>query len=104
MFTYYNSYLQRLDTFTFEKNNVTQSYMNNIFMVAGVIMTIFVVFKMVENNAVESENKPLKHIFRDGLVVFVSACVGIFSYEQISNLNNEINTGVPTVFTNSPDF
>ena len=52
----------------------------------------------------DGENvKPLKHIFRDSIVVFFSACVGVFANDQISSLTSNGSVGT-NVFTNTPDF
>ena len=49
--------------------------------------------------------KPLKVVFRDGLVVFFSAILGIFSFDQISQLSGNSSTSdISKVFTNTPDF
>ena len=55
------------------------------------------------NSNDNGETKPLKNVVRDAIIVFFSGCIGIFAYEQISELNND-SLNITKVFTNTPDF
>tara|TARA_B000000477_G_C6001010_1_gene189043 strand:- start:353 stop:511 length:159 start_codon:yes stop_codon:yes gene_type:complete len=46
------------------------------------------------------ENKPLKELFRDTLIVYLSVVSGLFISEQF---NSKINKA-PKVFTDAPNF
>jgi hypothetical protein len=51
------------------------------------------------------ENKPLKILFRDGLIVYLSTVAGYYVLEQIQPLTNGIlESGKVVAFTNQPDF
>jgi hypothetical protein len=47
------------------------------------------------------ENKPLKDLFRDTIIVFISTVVGIFVLEQFAT---NIGKSAPKVFTDKPNF
>ena len=47
------------------------------------------------------ENKPLRELFRDSLVVFLSVVVGLFVLDQF---NSNVGKSVPKVFTDMPNF
>jgi hypothetical protein len=46
--------------------------MDNIFFIAAIISIIFFIAKFIEMRFVEKENKPLKILIRDNIVVFFS--------------------------------
>ena len=77
--------------------------MENIFLISGVISVIFLIMKFIEMRFIEKENKPLKLLIRDAILVYVCALTGLFTVDQ---LNPVINTeGVsPAVFTDNPTF
>jgi hypothetical protein len=56
----------------------------------------------MEMRFIVKENKPLKTLLRDTLIVYFSVIVGNFILEQSAPLKNF--TSVPTIFTNEPDF
>ena len=79
--------------------------MQNLFVIALIISAIFIVIKVVENNTLDAPKRPLKAIVRDGAVVFICSCIGIFFYDQITQLtSNSIVNDTSKVFTNTPDF
>ena len=48
------------------------------------------------------ENKPLKVLARDTLVVYLSVVLGNFIMQQLGGMT--ITKSIPQVFTNDPDF
>ena len=79
--------------------------MENLLFVSAVIAIIFIIIKSVENNTMDVPRKPLKVLFRDGLIVFFSSIIGIFAFDQISQLSGNSSTSEASkVFTNTPDF
>jgi hypothetical protein len=85
--------------------------MENIFLIAGVIAVIFLIFKFVESKYIEQEPKPLKYLIRDSLLVYISVICGDFIISQISpSMNTNMNGGsvsdsVPLqIFTDQPGF
>lgn len=70
-------------------------------MISLVAAFLFLLFKFIEMRFVEKENKPLKNILKDAIIVFVSTFVGILAIQQFPNVSEE---GQAAVFTNNPDF
>jgi len=75
---------------------------NNMFVISGIISFMFLIAKFIEMRFIEKENKPLKIMIRDTLLVYCCAAVGIFLYEQLSPINIACNS--PNVFTDNPEF
>jgi hypothetical protein len=79
--------------------------MDNIFLLAGIISTIYFIGKFIEMRYVDKEPKPLSILLRDSLLVYCSVFVGIFIIEQLKPVINETNIpNVPLVFTDNPPF
>jgi hypothetical protein len=75
-------------------------------MIAGVIAVIYLIAKFIEMRFVEKENKPLKLLIRDTLLVYFSVIVGHFILEQLKPViqqGGEATTSTP-VFTDNPGF
>ena len=51
--------------------------MENLITICLVVAFLFLLFKFVEMRFIEKENKPLKTIVKDTLIVFISTFVGI---------------------------
>jgi hypothetical protein len=75
--------------------------MENTIMICSVVAFLFLLFKFIEMRFIEKENKPLKTIVKDTLIVFISTFVGITVIEQFPNITEESQA---SVFTNKPDF
>ena len=73
------------------------------FLLASAVAIVYILFRFIEMRYVMKENKPLKILFRDTLLVYISALIGNFVLNQIVPLQN-IMSGDPKVFTNDPDF
>lgn len=75
---------------------------------------IFVLFKIVEMKYLEKEFKPLKFVFRDATMVFLSSFLGsvlfFYSNGSIRNFlnfiteNKTMNIETAQVFTDTPGF
>ncbi len=86
--------------------------MENIFLIAGIIAVIFLIFKFLESKYIEQEPKPLKYLLRDSLLVYVSVIFGNFILSQLSpSMNSNISGGSstpvsvpPPIFTDQPGF
>jgi hypothetical protein len=80
--------------------------MNNIFIISGLISITYLILKFIEMRVIEKENKPLKVIIKDTLIVYFSIIIGNFFIRQIGQLmseGNNINKNTP-VFTDNPGF
>jgi hypothetical protein len=78
--------------------------MDNIFIISAVISIIFLIAKFIEMRFIEKENKPLKLLIRDTLLVYVSVICGYFIVTQVTPVVQKAGSSVTPVFTDSPDF
>jgi len=74
----------------------------SIFITALCVAIIYLLMKFLEMRVIEKQNKPLKILARDTLLVYLSVLAGHFVLVQLSPITN--NTGVTQVFTAKPDF
>ena len=76
--------------------------MDNIFMIAAFISLLFLIGKFIEMRFVDKENKPIKLLIRDALLVYVCVVAGHYMLEEfkpITEMNSEIKA-----FTDTPGF
>jgi hypothetical protein len=82
--------------------------MGNIFIDAGIISFVFFIVKFIEMRFIEKENKPLKLLVRDSLLVYFSVICGNFVVEQLKPIiqdgGAENIVVSPTVFVDNPGF
>jgi hypothetical protein len=75
---------------------------NNYFITSLVISIIFIIYKFFEIRYINKKNKPVKELFRESLVVFISSLIGVYLVDTINtNINKIIQ---PTAYTGNPDF
>lgn len=79
--------------------------MNNQILTSVIISVIYFLCKFLEMRFVIKENKPLKNMVIDTLIVFISATMALIILEQF-NLNELIGNIKlsPSAFINNPDF
>jgi hypothetical protein len=80
--------------------------MDNMFMIATIISIIYLVSKFIEMRFFEKENKPLKILVRDTLLVYFCAVLGFFIIDQLKPIINDVsNSNLTTpVFIDNPEF
>jgi hypothetical protein len=88
--------------------------MRELFILATMITALFCISKFVEMKYLNQEDKPLKEVVRDALVVFVSSLTGGFVYFNCRNMITDffnvvtetkvLNTATTQVFTEKPEF
>ena len=72
-------------------------------MISGLAISVcYLLFKFIEMRFVLKENKPLKVLVRDTVLVYLSVVLGSFIISQIGESN--ITSKLPEVFTNDPGF
>ncbi len=78
--------------------------MNQI-LTSSVISIIYFVLKFIEMRFILKENKPLKDLFKDTVLVFIAATLSLIILEQfnLNELIGNIKTS-PSVFVSKPDF
>jgi hypothetical protein len=79
--------------------------MNNYILTSVVISVIYFIIKFIEMRFINKETTPVKEIFKNTVVVFLSSIIGGFLLDQfkINNIFENIKE-VPNVFTNEPGF
>lgn len=78
---------------------------NNYILIAFIISIIYSIIKFIEMRFIKKENKPLKQIVIDIIIVFLSSILTLLLMDQFNI--NEIITNIkktPLVFTDKPDF
>ena len=74
----------------------------SVFIIGVVIAVIFLILKFIEMRYILKEKKPLKTLFRDTVVVYISVVVGYYTLNQISS--DIVDNSSPEVFTGNPGF
>ena len=79
--------------------------MNNQVITSLIIGFLYLIIKFIEMRFILKENKLLKQLFIDSLIVFISSMLCLLLLDQF-NLNEIIGNikPLPNVFVNSPDF
>ena len=79
---------------------------SNIYIIAGIISTVFFIVKFIEMRFVDKESKPLKYLLRDTLLVYFSVIAGSFIVDQLKPVMDDTVTKIttPVVFTDNPGF
>ena len=79
----------------------------NTFVIAGIISFAYFIIKFIEMRFIDKENKPLKFLMRDSLLVYFSVVFGLFIVEQLKPViqeGGECGVINPAVFTDNPGF
>lgn len=78
--------------------------MDSVYINALLVSIIFFVVKMIENKFQndETNEKPLKNMVKDTLIVYVSCIVGSIIYKQFFPSGSVKNAA--SAFVNNPDF
>jgi len=77
--------------------------MDNVFIQAGIISVLYLLIKFGEMRLVLKENKPIKLLMRDTIIVYISSIIGMYIIEQFL-LQGETVKAVPKAFIDSPTF
>jgi hypothetical protein len=77
--------------------------MDNVFIQSGVIAVFYLIIKFIEMRVVLKENKPLKVLLRDTIIVYVSALVGMYIIDEFM-LKGEVTKSFPKAFIDTPTF
>lgn len=78
--------------------------MDSMFMNAMLVAIVFFAIKIIETKFTKDENneKPLKHLVKDTIIVYVCSLVGAMIYTQFfPSTPTKSNTHA---FVNNPDF
>jgi len=72
------------------------------FVGALVIAGLYLLMRFLEMRFIIKENKPLKILLREAVMVYLSVLGGDFIIQQLEPLKDI--AGTPSVFTTPPDF
>ena len=79
--------------------------MNNEFITSLTITIIVFIIKFLEMRLILKENKGLKVLFKESLIVFISSIISLFILNEFKVFNIiSSGKGVPDVFVNQPNF
>jgi hypothetical protein len=82
-------------------------YMDNIYIISGIIAFVFFLGKFIEMRFIEKESKPLKMIVKDTLLVYVCTIIAFIVLEQLKPIIQESSGGAlvtQIAFTDNPTF
>jgi O-antigen/teichoic acid export membrane protein len=77
--------------------------MENVLIQAGIIAILYLIVKFGEMRLVLKENKPIKLLLRDSIIVYISAFLGLYVIDQFM-LQGETSKAIPKAFTDNPSF
>ena len=75
---------------------------NSIFLTAVAVSVAYLVFRFIEMRLILKENKPIKLLARDTLIVYLSVLLGNFVMNQFGS--SAMGKKMTEVFTNAPEF
>ena len=75
--------------------------MSALLMSGLVVAIMYVIFRFIEMRFILKENKPLKVLFRDTIIVYLSTVSGLFVLDQFAT---NVGKSAPKVFTDIPNF
>jgi hypothetical protein len=79
--------------------------MENIFLEAFIISIIYVIINFLEMRYYQKEDKNIKDIVKDGLLVYLSVISGVYILEQFKpEVEKIISEAPPLVFVDNPPF
>ena len=77
--------------------------MNNYLLTGLVVSIIYFLLRFIEMR-INQDNRPLKELFRDALIVFLASASGGYILEQFNFSLTDNVKEVPNVFVNDPGF
>lgn len=78
--------------------------MENIFLISAIVAAVYFLMKFIEMRFILKESRTLKSQLRDAILVYVSAVLALFIYDNVSE-TNKVPSAVDTpAFTGMPGF
>ena len=88
--------------------------MDNIFVISTILAVLFFAIKFIEMKYLDKEDKPLKFMVRDTIIVFCCGLLSTFGYFYLETYINDffnivtetktLNTNATQIFTDEPGF
>jgi len=76
----------------------------NMFSVATAISLVFVLLRFIDMRVIAKEKRPFKDLVKEGLIVYLSACTGIFLLNQVQGVGSSSSSSKTNVYTGEPSF
>ena len=77
----------------------------NNFLIAILVSVVFLICKFIEIRFISKEDKPIKNVIIDMIIIYFSIVAGLFIMQQLNLGASNISGGTSTqAFTNNPDF
>jgi|AntAceMinimDraft_9_1070365.scaffolds.fasta_scaffold14337_3 TctA family transporter len=70
-------------------------------MTSTAISIVFFIIRIIEIKFILKEDILFKQMIRDTILVFISSILGMFILTQV---NTDVSSKIPAVFTGKPDF
>jgi hypothetical protein len=104
----------RMRNYLYKKYSTTHYTMEKVFVISTLVVFLFCIAKFIEMKYLDDEQKPLKYLVRDAIIVFACAGLGTFVYFHMDGSvtdflnivteNKALNVSSPQVFTDDPGF
>jgi hypothetical protein len=80
--------------------------MDNMFSVAAAAALVFLLLRFLDMRMIAKEKRPMKDLLKEGLLVYLSTCGGMFLLRQVDNMGAVAggNAGKTNVYTGEPSF
>lgn len=72
------------------------------FVISAVIVSIFVLSKILEAKLIKKENTHIKKVGRDSFLIYIAALAGLYIAEYFPSVAGKV--GAPGAYTNTPEF
>ena len=78
--------------------------MENIFLISAIVSAVYFLVKFIEMRFILKESRTLKSQLRDALLVYISAVLALFIYDNVSDTNKVVSNVEIPAFTGQPGF
>ena len=79
--------------------------MDNLFSVAAATAMVFILLRFLDMRMIAKDKRPVKDLLKEGLLVYLSTCGGIFLLRQVQNVGTGSgSSGKTNVYTGEPSF
>ena len=78
--------------------------MDGMFWTATAVMLVFIIFRLAEGKLSSKEERPIKDIVKDSVIVYLSALGALFIMKQIAGSSSSSSVTQPKVSTDAPFF
>lgn len=76
--------------------------MTNIFVASGIIAIVYLILEILRQKYILKENKALKLLLTDAVVVLLSSAIGLYVIENLDK--GVLNKSQPVAFVGLADF